>query len=338
MTNFLTITERVNILNKPNVFVTKPLLPEALELLKSQCNVEMNREHRTLPKQELLEKIQGRDAILVVGTPIDEEIFQTAKPYCKIFAAHGVGYDNIDVAGATKQGVWVSNTPDVVTGPTADHAWTLLLSTARRVVECDRFVRSGKKGWGPTNMIGTQVSGKTLGIVGGGHIGTAVAKRGKGFDMNILYTDLKPNPTFEALSGGKFVSKEQLLQEADFISIHIPLLPSTRHFISTGELHLMKKNAILVNTSRGPVVHEQALLEALRSGLIKGAGLDVFEHEPQLEPGLSDLDNVILTPHIGTATLDTRIAMGEVCAKNIFAALKGELPPNCLNPEAIKNR
>lgn len=320
------------------MFVTRPLPIEALEVLRERCDVEMNTENRVLPKQELLEKMKDRDAILAVGTAMDEEIFQAVKSHCKIFAAHGVGYDNIDVNAATKHGIFVSNTPEVVTDATADHAWTLILSTARRVLECDQFVRSGKKGWGPTNMIGTQVSGKTLGIIGGGRIGMAVAQRGKGFNMKIIYSDIKPSAVFEAAAGGNFVDKETLLKEADFISIHVPLLPSTRHYISAAELKLMKKTAILVNTSRGPVVDEKALVEALRNREIGGAGLDVFEREPELEPGLKELPNVILTPHIGTATLDTRVAMGTICAQNIFAALADEMPPNCLNPQAITNR
>lgn len=325
-------------MNKPKVFVTRPLPVEALAMLKERCEVEMNTESRVLPKQELLEKIKGKDAVLVVGTPIDEEIFKSVASQCKIFAAYGVGYEKIDVDAATKYGILVSNTPEVVTDATADLVWTLLLSTARRVLECDQFVRSGKRGWGPTNMIGTQVSGKTLGIIGGGRIGMAVAERGKGFHMNTIYTDVKPNPVFEAVTGGKFVDKETILKEADFISIHVPLLLTTHHYISTDELKLMKNTAILINTSRGPVVDEEALVEALQSGLIRGAGLDVFECEPELKSGLAELPNVVLTPHIGTSTMDTRVAMGMVCARNIFAAFEGEQPPNCLNPQVITNR
>jgi len=333
-----TIKKGVNPMKKPNVFVTKPLPVEALAMLKERCEVEMNTENRVLPVRELLEKIKGRDAVLVVGTPLDEELFKYVSPQCKIFAAHGVGYEKIDVDAATKYGFLVSNTPEVVTDATADLVWTLLLSTARRALECDQFVRAGKKGWGPTNMIGSHVTGKTLGIIGGGRIGMAVAERGKGFRMNIIYTDVQPNPVFEAATGGKFADKQTVLKEADFISLHVPLLPTTHHYISTNELKLMKNTAILLNASRGPVVDEKALVQALKSGLIRGAGLDVFEREPSLEPGLAELPNVVLTPHIGTATMDTRIAMGTVCAQNIFAALDGKQPPNCLNPEAINNR
>lgn len=322
---------------KPSVFVTRPLPGAALDLLKTRCEVEMNHENRTLSKEELLAKMQGRDAVLVVSTPIDEEIFQAVKAHCKIFANYGVGYNHIDVDAATKHGIWVSNTPNAVTDATADLTWTLLLSTARRVVECDAFVRSGKKDWSVTNLIGSQVSGKTLGIIGGGRIGTAVAERAKGFKMNILYTDVQPNSSFEAATGGKYVNKATLLKEADFISLHVPLLPSTRHFISTNDFNAMKKTAILINAARGPIVDEQALVQALQTGSIAGAGLDVFEQEPHLELGLDKLLNVVLTPHIGTSTMDTRIEMGIACAQNIFAALDGQLPPTCLNPGAKLN-
>lgn len=321
-------------MNKPRVFVTRPLPLAALELLKERCEVEMNQENRTLSKEELVAKLQGRDAVLVVSTPIDEAIFQAVKTHCKIFANYGVGYNHIDVAAATKHGIFVSNTPDAVTDATADLTWGLLLATARRIVECDAFVRSGQQGWSIMNMIGTQVSGKTIGIIGGGRIGTAVAERAKGFKMNIIYTDVQPNRAFEATTGGKYVDKATLLKAADFISLHIPLLSSTRHFISTSDFAAMKKTAILINASRGPIVDEKALVQALQNGLIRGAGLDVFEQEPNLELGLAKLPNVVLTPHIGTSTMDTRIEMGKSCAQNIFAVLDGQIPKNCLNPGA----
>lgn len=323
---------------KPSVYITRTLPIQVSELLKERYEVEMNPEDRALTKQELLAKIEGRDAVLVVSNVIDEEICQHVKSQCKIFASYGVGYNNIDVDAATKHGIYVSNTPDVVTDATADLAWTLLLSTARRVGECDKFVRSGQKSWGPMNLIGTQVSGKTLGIIGGGRIGMATAQRGKGFNMNIIYTDVKASSAFETATGGKFVDQETLLKEADFISIHIPLFPSTRHLISMDELKLMKKTTILINTARGPIVNEGDLVEALQRGLIAGAGLDVFEREPELELGLDGIPNVVLTPHVGTSTIDTRIEMGSVCAQNIFAALDGQQPPTCLNPEAKANR
>jgi len=294
----------------------------------------MHSEERSLTKDELLAKIKGRDAVLVIANIIDEEICQTVKAECKIFANYGVGYNNIDVESATRHGIYVSNTPDVVTDATADLAWMLLLATARRVVECDTFVRSGQKNWGPMNLLGSHVAGKILGIVGGGRIGLAVALRARGFKMNLIYTDVQSNPVFEAATGGTFVDKTTLVKNSDFISIHVPLLPSTRHLFSANDFKLMKKSAILINTARGPIIDEKALIEALREGQIAGAGLDVFEQEPDLMSGLSEILSVVLTPHVGTSTFDTRIEMAAVCAANIVAALNNQIPPNCLNPQA----
>jgi lactate dehydrogenase-like 2-hydroxyacid dehydrogenase len=323
---------------KPNVYITRALPVEVLALFQEQCDVEMNVDDHLLTKPELLEKIKNRDAVVVVGTRIDEEICQAVKSHCKIFTAYGVGYNNIDVAAATQNGIYVSNAPDVVTAATADLTWLLLLSTARQVIECDKFVRSGNKAWSSTMLMGAQVSGKTLGIIGGGRIGMAVAKRAHGFDMSIVYTDVQASPAFEVATGGKFVDQETLLRTADFVSIHVPLLPTTHHLIGADALNLMKDTAILINAARGPIVDEKALVKALRDGVIRGAGLDVFENEPSLEPGLADLPNVVLTPHVGTQTLDTRIDIGRVCAENIMAAIHGQLPPTCLNPEAKANR
>ena len=321
-------------MSRPSVYVTRLLPEEALVMLRERCDIEMNPGYEILPKEELLAKLKGKDAVLVSHTAIDAAICQTVKVHCKILASYGVGYNNIDVDAATQQGIYVSNNPDAVTAATADLTWALLLAAARRIVESDRYVRSGKKDWGPTTLLGTQVSGKTLGIIGGGRVGTAVGKRAKGFDMNIIYTDVQASPAFEEATAGKFVDKETLLKESDYISIHVPLLPSTRHFIGDVELKLMKRTAILVNAARGPLVDEKALVQALRGGVIAGAGLDVFEREPELEPNLAELSNVVLTPHIGTSTMVARIMQGECCARNIFAALDGKIPPNCLNPEA----
>lgn len=325
-------------MSKPSVYVTRLLPDEALVPLREQCEVEMNPGHSILSKAALLEKVKGKDAILVSHTAINADIIETISSKCRILASFGVGYNNIDVGAATKHGIYVSNNPDAVTGATADFTWALLLAAARRIVECDQYVRAGKKGWGPTNLLGAHVTGKTLGIVGGGRIGTAVGKRAKGFAMDILYTDVQANAAFEAATGGKFVDKKTLLQEADFISIHVPLLPSTHYYIGADEFKQMKKTAILINASRGEVVNEKALVKALQNNIIAGAGLDVFEREPELEPGLADLPNVILSPHAATSTLDTRIQQGEGCARNIFAALAGKMPPNCLNPEAKENQ
>lgn len=322
---------------KPNIYITRPLPVQGLGLL-SECNVEMNSDDRELTKDELLVKISDRDAVLVVSNVIDEEICRAVKSKCKIFANYGVGYNHIDVESATRNGIYVTNTPDVVTDATADLAWTLLLATARRMVECDRFVRSGQKGWSPMDLMGTQVTGKTLGIIGGGRIGLAVARRAQGFKMNVIYTDVRKIPAFEAATAGLFVDKETLLKSADFISVHVPLLPSTRHLLGVNEFKLMKKTAILINAARGPIIDEKALVEALREGQFAGAGLDVFEQEPDLTDGLSELPNVVLAPHVGTSTTETRIEMVVVCARNIIAAMSNQIPPNCLNPEAKSNQ
>ena len=324
-------------MTKPNVYITRPLPVQGLDLL-SEYNVEMNSEDRGLTKDELLAKIKGRDAVLVVSNTIDEEICRAVKSKCKIFANYGVGYNNIDVEGATRQGIYVTNTPDVVTDATADLTWTLLLATARRMIECDTFVRSGQKSWSPMNLVGTQVTGKTLGIIGGGRIGQAVARRAQGFKMKVIYTDVQKMPAFEAATAGQFVDMDTLLKSADFISVHVPLLPSTRHLLGANEFKMMKKTAILINAARGPIVDEKALVEALREGQFAGAGLDVFEKEPDLMDGLSELPNVVLAPHVGTSTTETRIEMVVVCARNMIAALSGQIPPNCLNPEAKSNQ
>lgn len=321
---------------KPRVYVTRPIPVEALSLLKERCNVEMSLDPNPMPKEQLLKKLEGYDAILVSRTIIDEEICESIKAKCLIFANYGVGYNNIDVDSATRHGIYVTYNPGVVTDATADLTWALMLAAARRIVECDQYVRQGKKDWGPMNLLGAEVSGKTLGIIGAGRIGLAVGKRAMGFKMNIIYNSTRPNPEFEEAVGGCYVDRDTLLREADFVSIHVPLLPSTRHLIGTKELSMMKSSSIIVNTSRGPIIDEKALVEALRLGQISGAGLDVFEKEPELEPGLTDFPNVVLTPHVGTSTLDTRIRMGEGCARSIFAALDGKIPPNCVNPNAKK--
>jgi lactate dehydrogenase-like 2-hydroxyacid dehydrogenase len=322
---------------KPSIYITRRLPVQILDLFPG-CDVEMNPEDRGLKKDALLAKIKDRDALVVVGDIIDEEICRTVKAKCRIIANYGVGYNNIDVGSATQHGIYVSNTPDVVTDATADLTWALLLATARRVVECDRFVRSGQKGWSPMTLMSTQVTGKTLGIVGGGRIGQAVAERAKGFKMNVIYNDVQAVSAFEAATAAKFVDKETLVKSADFISIHVPLLPSTRHLFGAEEFRLMKKTAFLINAARGPIVDEKALVEALREGQLAGAGLDVFEQEPNLTDGLSELPNVVLTPHVGTQTTEIRIEMAGVCAQNVSAALSGRIPPNCLNREVKPNQ
>ncbi len=258
----------------------------------------------------------------------------------EIIANVAVGFDNIDLAAATRKGILVTNTPDVLTETTADFAFALLLAAARRVVEAHQFVHSGQwRKWSIDLLVGHDVHHRTLGIFGMGRIGQAMARRARGFSMRILYHDAvhAPEPIEHELQL-EFVSKEQLLRESDFISLHVPLLDSTRHMIGTAELEKMKKSAILVNTSRGPVVDEAALAKALDGAWIAGAGLDVFEREPQVHPDLLKLENVVLAPHIASASIDTRREMSMLAARNVVAALEGQRPATLLNPEAWDSR
>jgi glyoxylate reductase len=327
-------------MTKPRVYVTR-LIPEAaLRRLAEQCEVEVNRQDRPLTREELLKQVRNRDAVLCMLTDkIDAEVLEAAGAQIKIFANYAVGFDNIDIPAASQQGVLVSNTPDVLTDATADMAWALLCAVARRVVEGDRYTRAGKfTAWKPLMMLGLEITGKTIGVIGAGRIGQAFAHRARGFRPKLLYTANTPKPDFEAQTGASFADREALLRKADFVSLHLPLTPKTRHFIGERELNLMKETAILVNTSRGPVVDEKALVKALKEKRIWGAGLDVYEREPDLEPDLSELENVVITPHLGSATIETRDNMGLLAAENILAALAGQRPPTCLNPEAAQSR
>jgi len=286
-----------------------------------------------LTEEELVRTLkEGKyDAVLCLLTDkINDAAFEAAGPQCKIFANYAVGFDNIDVEAAKKKGVTVTNTPGVLTETVAEHAFALILSVGRRIAEADAFTRAGKyTGWGPMLLLGNDISGKTLGVVGLGRIGSRVANHAvKGFGMKVYYHDPKPNPDFEKEYGARFSDLETLLRESDFISIHVPLLPATRHLIGEKELNMMKKSAYLVNTSRGPIVDEQALVKALKERRIKGAALDVYENEPALAPGLAECTNAVLTPHIASATEETRGKMAELAATNIIEALEGRTPPN----------
>lgn len=295
---------------------------------------------RIWTKEELIEKLREGDyngLYCLLTNPIDAEVLDAA-PNLKVVANMAVGYNNIDVEECTRRGIAATNTPGVLTDTTADFAWALLMSAARRVAEGDRFTRAGKfHGWGPLMLVGQDVYGKTLGIIGFGRIGRAVARRATGFDMQILYFDRTPadQQTEKALRA-RSVPMDELLEQSDYVSIHTDLNPETRHLIGSAELERMKPTAYLINTSRGPCVDEAALVEALKSGQIAGAGLDVYEREPEIHPGLLDLENVILAPHIASASLDTRNAMAMMAAKNVITALRGERPPNCVNPEVFE--
>ena len=269
---------------------------------------------------------------------VDAEFLERAGPQLKIVANHAVGFDNIDVAACTAAGVLATNTPDVLTETTADTAFALLMAAARRVGEGERFLRARRPWiWGPLMMLGQDVHHKTIGIVGFGRIGQAVARRAKGFGMRVIYSDaVQLPPDVEAETGAERRELDDLLAEADFVSIHTNLTPETRHLFDAETFTRMKRTAVLVNTSRGPVVDELALADALASGEIFAAGLDVFEREPEVEERLLSLENVVVIPHLGSATVDTRNAMGHLAVQNVFAALDGERPPTLLNPDALR--
>lgn len=317
------------------VFVTRQISEAGIKMLKDKgYEVAVSPYDGVISREELLTSVKGCDAVLALLTDkINAEVFQAAGPQLKVVANYAVGFDNINLDDAKQAGVFVTNTPDVLTETVAEHAFGLILSIAQRITEGDRFVRAGKyHGWAPMLMLGNDVSHKTLGILGLGRIGSRVAYHGaKGFNMKVIYYDVKRNEDFEKEYGAEFMATpEELLQKADYISIHVPLLPTTRHLINAEKLSMMKPTAYLVNTSRGPVIDEAALADALRNKIIKGAALDVFENEPNLAPGLIDLENIILTPHAASATEETRAKMSEVAALNIIDALEGGRPRNNL--------
>lgn len=321
------------------VYVTRIIPQPGLDILNQNiANVEVNTADHILSREELLQKVQGLDGLLPLLTdPIDGEVMDAAGKQLKIIANHAVGFDNIDVAAATERGIMVTNTPGVLTDATADFAWALLFSTARRVVESDAFTRAGKyHGWGPMMFLGGDITGRTLGIVGAGRIGSAVAKKSRGFDMKILYCDEFRNEELENELGAKKVEFEELLEKSDFISIHVPLLDSTHHLLDQAAFKRMKKSAYLINTSRGPVIDEAALVQALKDKEIAGAGIDVYEEEPEIHPELVKLDSAVLTPHIASATIETRTKMATMAAQNLVDGLKGKRPQNLVNPDVLK--
>lgn len=326
-------------MSRKSVYVTRAIPEENIEELRKHFDVEVNPEDRALGKEELKQKLKGRHAAISLLTDtIDGEVLDAAGPQLRIVANYAVGFNNFDVAGATRRNVVLTNTPGVLDDATATHTMTLLLATARRIAESDKFVRDGKwQGWAPMFFVGLDVERKNLGIAGLGRIGKAVAKRARGFDMNIIYSDVKRDADFEKASGATYVDKDTLVRESDFLTMHVPLTDKTHHYIGAKELKAMKKTAVLINASRGPVVDEVALVQALKNGEIWGAGLDVFEDEPKLASGLVDLPNVVVVPHIASATPQTRIAMGEIAVGNIVKVLNGQVPDTCVNPEVLKS-
>lgn len=325
-------------MSKSSVYVTRMIPQQTIDTLWERYDVEVNPHDRALTKEELLQSVRGRDAVISLLTDkIDGEVLDAAGPQCKIIANYAVGFNNFDLDAATARGVIMTNTPGVLDDATATHAWALLLATARRISESERYVRAGQwHGWAPMAFIGQDVDNTTLGIAGLGRIGSKFARKAAAFDMNIIYTDAKPNPEFERQYNARFVDKATLLRESDYLSLHLPLLPDTHHYIGTAELAAMKPTAVLINAARGPLVDEKALVAALKEKVIWGAGLDVFEDEPVLAPGLAELDNVVIVPHIASATTQTRLAMGKIAADNVIRVLSGEAPLNCINPQVLK--
>jgi len=322
---------------KPKAFVSRRIPQPGLDIVEKECEVKINPYDRVLTKGELIEGVKRIAGLLCLLTDtIDVEIMSVSTNL-RIISNYAAGYNNIDVEEATKRKIMVTNTPGVLTDTTADLAWALLMSIARRIVESDKFTREGKfKGWAPMLFLGSDVHHSTLGIIGLGRIGQAIAKRARGFEMRILYTDVIRLPKeVEDELGAKFVSLDELLSSSDSVTIHTPLLPETHHLIGEKELKKMKKTAYLINAARGPLVDEKALVQALQERWIAGAALDVYENEPDLAPGLSQLDNVVIVPHIGSASTATRERMATIAATNLVAGLKGEVPSNLVNKEVL---
>jgi glyoxylate reductase len=323
---------------RPSLLISRSLPVEAVAGARSRADVDINDTDAALDRTELIRRLQGRQGLVCLITDaIDAELL-AACPELKVASNVAVGFNNIDVAAATKRGVVITNTPDVLTETTADFAWTLLMATARRLVEADRYVRDGKfKHWKYMLLLGGDIHGKTLGIVGFGRIGRAMARRAQGFGMRILYQDaVAADAATERELRATRTDVATLLRESDFVTLHTPLLPETRHLINAQSLKTMKKTAYLINASRGPVVDEAALGQALKEGWIAGAGLDVFEEEPKVHPSLMGLRNVVLAPHIASASSDTRLQMANLAVDNCLAVLEGRTPPTPVNPEVLK--
>jgi glyoxylate reductase len=318
------------------VFVTRRIPEAGLTLLRKRRGLVLDvyKEDHAISRRELLKRIKNADILLSLLTDhIDVEVMDAA-PHLQMIANYAVGFDNIDLPAAAKREITVTNTPaPEVSETVAEHAIALIFGLAHRIVEADDFTRQGKyHGWSPQVLLGTDVAGKTLGIIGGGAIGSALARRmHDGFDVRIAYHDVKRNSLMETAFDATYMSLSRLLKESDFVSVHVPLLPSTRHLISIKELRSMKKTAFLINTARGPVVDEQALIQALRKGTIAGAGIDVYEREPEIDANLRKLSNVILTPHTASATREARDAMSICAAQNIIAYVSGKRPENMVH-------
>jgi glyoxylate reductase len=318
------------------VFISRHLPEAALDRARSGATVRLHPEDRRLSPAELARYLEDADGLVCLLTDTIDEALLAGAPRLRAVANVAVGYNNIDVAAATRRGIVVTNTPGVLTETTADFTWALLLATARRVPEADAYTRAGRfTEWGLMLLLGSDVHGKTLGILGLGRIGKAVARRAAGFGMRMLYHDALRDPAAERELGVIYQDRDAVLAEADFVTLHVPLLPETHHYVGEGELRRMKPGAYLINASRGPVVDEAALVRALKEGWIAGAGLDVYEEEPKVHPGLLECSNAVLAPHIASASRETRLRMATMAVDNCLAVLEGRMPPNPVNPEVL---
>ena len=323
-----------------SILISRLLPEEAVARARSRAMVDLHEADQPLGPAELIARLKGRQGLVCLITDIVDAPLLAACPDLKVVSNVAVGFNNIDVAAATSRGIIVTNTPDVLTETTADFAWALLMATARRVVEADRYVREGKfTRWEYLVLLGGDVYGKTLGIIGFGRIGRAIARRALGFNMRVLYQDaVAADPATERELRASRTDTATLLRESDFVSLHTPLLPETQRLINAKSLRTMKKTAYLINASRGPVVDEAALAQALKEGWIAGAGIDVFEREPEVHPALMGLPNVVLAPHIASASSDTRLKMANLAVDNCLAVLEGKTPPTPVNPEVFAKR
>ncbi|MBU0490591.1 MAG: D-glycerate dehydrogenase [Chloroflexi bacterium] len=327
-------------LNPPRVYVTRRIPDAGLNMVRPACDVALWPGDEPPPYETIIDEAREADGLLCLLTDRIDAALMDAAPRLRVISQYAVGVDNIDLAAATRRGIVVGNTPDVLTDATADMAFALLMAAARRLVEGVKYARAGRwRTWGPLTLLGQDIHGATLGIVGLGRIGQAVARRARGFDMRVLYHDCQRSAAAEREFGPSCTDLDTLLAESDFVTLHVPLTPQTHHLIGAAQFRQMKPTAVLINTSRGPVVDQEALVAALRAGTIGGAALDVTDPEPlPADHPLLALPNAIVTPHIASASVSARNQMAVRAADNLLAGLRGELPPFCVNPEALENR
>lgn len=325
-------------MSKPLIYLTHGLPDPCMDYLKEHAVLDWNPEPGLISSEKIAAGTQGKTGLYCLAANQIGLDIMDANPQLKVISNYGVGFNNIDVEAATSRGIAVTNTPDVVTDTTADLAFALIMDVGRRLSEADRWVRAGKwEGWTQSLFLGTDITGATLGILGLGRIAKAVVKRAKGFDMEILYWNrTRLSADEEDALGVRYVEQDALFEQSDFLSLHVALNEGTHHLVGERQFELMKPTSFLINTTRGPVVDEKALVRALQAGQIAGAGLDVFENEPTIEPELFDMENVVIPPHIGSATVGTRIQIGLMAARNCVAGAKGERPPNVVNPEVFE--